>query len=238
MSQPTVSVVIPVYNGERYLGEAIESVVVQRGATLEVMVIDDGSTDASAALAGSFGPPVRCRQIPHCGIGGARNAGLRGGHSEFVAFLDADDLWTPNALAELLPALLGSDYDLVFGHARQFVSPELELPTPTPSRYGGELEPGYAAGGALIRRDALNRVGPFHEGLRSGEFIDWMARARELGLRETLIPAHVLSRRIHGSNHGVRRVDARTDYARVMKWALDRRRAAPTEDPEKPGAER
>lgn len=237
MSRSTVSVVIPVYNGERYLGEAIESVLVQGAAAVEVVVVDDGSTDGSAALARSFGPPVRCRQIPHSGIAGARNAGLRDSRSELVALLDADDIWAPTALAELLPALQGRDHDLVFGHVRQFVSPELEPTTPS-SRYQGELEPAYGASGVLIRRAAFARVGPFHEGLSSGEFIDWMARARELGLREKLIPAHVVSRRIHSSNHGVRRIDARTDYARVLKWALDRRRAAATGNPEKPATDR
>jgi hypothetical protein len=68
-------------------------------------------------------------------------------------------------------------------------------------------------------------VGPFREDLVSGEFIDWMARARELSLHETVLDDHVLWRRIHSSNHGLVRADARKDYARVLKWALDRRRA-------------
>jgi glycosyltransferase involved in cell wall biosynthesis len=235
MNAPTVTVIIPVYNGERYLGEAIESVQAQRGATAEVLVVDDGSTDGSAAVAGSFAPGVDYRQIAHSGIAGARNAGLRDCRSEFVSVLDADDVWMPTALAQLLAALHGTGIDVAFGHVRQFVSPELVLDDQRSKRYCEKLEPGYLNGGALIRREAFSRVGLFREDLRTGEFIDWMARARELGVRETLIAAHVLSRRIHRSNHGALNVAARTDYARVLKSALDRRRAAVADDPQ-PGS--
>jgi glycosyltransferase involved in cell wall biosynthesis len=226
MSRPRISVVIPVHNGERYLAAAIDSALAQR--PFEVIVADDGSTDSSVGVAQSYGPPVHA--LPHqprTGIAATRNRGVAACSGEFVAFLDADDLWTADAVAGPLAAFAAdSGLQLVFGHVEQFISPDLDEASAKGLRFLRSLQPGYLAGAVLIRRDALVRVGPFREDLVTGDFLDWMARARDLGLRETLVPEHVLWRRIHGANHGLLRADARSDYARVLKSALDRRRAA------------
>lgn len=95
---PRVSVVIPAYNAERTVGQAIESVLAQREPDLQVTVIDDGSSDATAAVAASYGPPVECVRTENCGVSQARNEGIRRARGEFVALLDADDLWEPDKL--------------------------------------------------------------------------------------------------------------------------------------------
>jgi hypothetical protein len=77
----------------------------------------------------------------------------------------------------------------------------------------------------LIRRETIERVGPFREDLRVGEFVDWMARARERQLRDAVLDETVLLRRLHGSNQGIRQRAARIDFARVARDALERRRA-------------
>jgi glycosyltransferase involved in cell wall biosynthesis len=226
MSEPRVSVVIVVHNGERYLAAAIESVLKQRQAGFELIVIDDCSTDASLAISRRFEPPVRCISRKRGGIGAARNAGLAASSGEYLAFLDADDLWTPTALAARLKAFAGDpELDIVFGHVREFISPDLDMRTAERLGCRPGLEPGYLLGATLIRRDVFERVGSFRQDLATGEFVDWIARAHERGVRERLVGDHVLWRRLHGSNNGVVRADARTDYARVLKRALDRRRA-------------
>lgn len=225
MSAGGVSVVVPVRDGERYLGAAIESALAQRPS--EVIVVDDGSRDGSAALARGFGEPVRVVSQPARGIAAARNRGVAESAGEYVAFLDADDRWTPDAItAQLRAFAYDEQLELVFGHVREFISPELDEHQASQMTSREALEPGYLVGAVLIRSATLARVGSFNEQLVTGDFVDWMTRAHELGVREALIPEHVLWRRVHTSNHGRLHADARADYARLLKWALDRRRRA------------
>jgi glycosyltransferase involved in cell wall biosynthesis len=232
MSEPCVSVVIAVHNGERYLADAIQSVLRHRPAVYELIVVDDCSTDASLDIAQRFGPPVRCISRHRGGVGASRNTGVAAGSADYIAFLDADDLWTTMALAGRLRAFADSpELGLVFGHVREFTSPDLDKEASARLVCRRGLNPAHLAGGALIHRRVFERVGPFREDLLAGEFIDWIARAREHGVHEALVGDHVLWRRLHGSNLGLARADSRTEYARLLKWALDRRRAGYAEKP-------
>lgn len=226
MSGPPVSVVIPVFDAERYLAEAIESVLGQTRPPREVIVVDDGSTDASLAVARRFEPAVRCLAQEHRGIGAARNAGLSAATGALLAFQDADDVWRPDKLARQVDALLAEpEADLAWGLVEEFVSPEL----PEDVQQGLRCRPGPLAaqipGALLVRRSAFDRVGPFDPAWRVGEFLDWYARALDLGLREVVVRHLVLRRRIHGANHGIRARQDLSDYARILKGSLDRRRA-------------
>jgi glycosyltransferase involved in cell wall biosynthesis len=98
MSEPSVSAVIPVHNGERFLGDAIASVLSQRREVLECIVIDDGSTDGTAEVAASFSERVRYVGEPQAGVSAARNRGAELAAGELVAFLDHDDTWLPGKL--------------------------------------------------------------------------------------------------------------------------------------------
>jgi len=107
MGQPQVSVVIPVWNGERYLKQAIESILAQDFADFELIVVDDGSTDGSARIAGNFAgdPRVKVLTQANGGVVAARNVGLNAARAEFVAFLDADDIAKPTRLSKQLTYL-------------------------------------------------------------------------------------------------------------------------------------
>jgi glycosyltransferase involved in cell wall biosynthesis len=104
--QPRISVVIPCFNGEKYIRETIRSVLQQSLAPIEILVIDDGSKDRSAAFAASFGPPVRVLRQSNRGQAAARNVGIRAAEGDWIAFLDADDLWHPTKLERQATALL------------------------------------------------------------------------------------------------------------------------------------
>src|SRR5437867_2556724 len=96
---PCVSVVIPVYNGERYLADAIQSVLDQTYENFEVIVVDDGSTDESAAVAKRFGEAIRYVHQANGGVSKARNTGIAEARGVYLAFLDQDDLWLPDKLS-------------------------------------------------------------------------------------------------------------------------------------------
>jgi glycosyltransferase involved in cell wall biosynthesis len=221
-----ISVIVPVFNGEPYLRACIESILGQSGVLLELIVVDDGSTDGTAQIACSYGDQLRYVWQANAGQVSALNTGISLTSGAYLAFLDADDVWTPGKLARQL-AVLDSDpaIDAVFGYVEQFFSPDFDGETGQFAVPTGPL-PGYVPGAMLIRRSAFDRVGAFDCRWRAGEFLDWFLRAQEAGLRTALLPGTVLRRRIHGRNHGLVRRESTADFTRILKSALDRRRMA------------
>lgn len=215
---------IPVYNSERYLAEAIESVLAQTYRPIEIIVVDDGSTDGSADIAKRFSPSVRYCFQPHSGLSAARNRGLDLAQGSFFAFLDADDLWVKDKLMRQMAVFDSNpNLDIVFGHIEQFHSPGLDEVNKE-IRYPAKIMPGYSAGTMLIRRDAFLRVGPFEARWKVGQFVDWYLRAVEKGLRSFMLPDVVMKRRLHATNMGILERESQTDYVRILKASLDRRR--------------
>lgn len=220
-----ISVIIPVYNGAAYLAEALQSVAAQTHPPDEVIVVDDGSSDASAAIARGFAPPVACIQIAHAGGAAARNQGIAGAAGDWLAFLDADDLWTAEKL-QLQAAVLKSEAEVdgVLGMVESFLSPELDDEQRRRLSVPAAVQTGYLIGALLVRKTSFLRVGYFDPTLRSGEFIDWWSRATQQGLNFKVLPQVVLRRRLHGQNHTLQHRETLQDFARVARAALERRR--------------
>lgn len=114
-SVPLVSVVVPAFEAAAYIGDAIESVIRQDWPAVEIIVVDDGSTDGTADVARSLGNGVRVISQPNSGVSAARNAGIAAAAGAFVAFLDADDVWLPDKLSRQLPALIAKT-ELIFSY--------------------------------------------------------------------------------------------------------------------------
>jgi glycosyltransferase involved in cell wall biosynthesis len=226
---------IGAYNAAPYLGEAIESALSQDYEPIELIVVDDGSTDETADVARSFAQ-AKVIQQENGGNGAARNLAVANASGELYAFLDADDRFTPGKLSRQKAALdADPDLDMVFGHVREFFSPELDEETcaslrpPAP----GPM-PWTAPNLMLIRRGSFERVGPFSTAVRVGVTVDWFARAQEAGLRHTILPEVVLERRLHTQNNGLRERASRSQYLDVIRQAMERRRAAEAAQAEEP----
>jgi glycosyltransferase involved in cell wall biosynthesis len=219
-----ISVIIPVYNGERYLAAAVESVIRQSHAPLEILIIDDGSTDGTGQLVHGFAGPIRYVYQENQGPAAARNLGVTLARGELIAFLDADDLWLPEKL-ERQAALLFTNpaIDMVFGQVEQFSSPDL----PEDFSYiAHQSQDGLHIGAMLIRRTAFAQVGPFATHYQAGEFIDWYARAMSVGLTQQMLAEVVMRRRLHGNNMMIRQKSATASYTQILKAALRRRRTS------------
>lgn len=221
---PKTSVIIPCRNGQAYLAEAITSVLRQSRGPVEIIVVDDGSTDESAAIAQSFTEVVYVRQDP-AGVAAALNHGVRTASGTFVAFLSADDIWKADKLARQAAALAGSANRLVFGHMQHFISPEISpeearvlVAPPAPM-------PAYSAGTLFTRLSTFRAVGPLEESFTVGEFVDWYGRAKDSRLEIVMLDDVVSMRRVHPSNHSTQTLKKRS-YAPVLKALLDRRRTA------------
>jgi glycosyltransferase involved in cell wall biosynthesis len=214
-AEPVVSAVLAVRDGELHLREAVDSVLAQDHPRVELIVVDDGSADASARIAESYGASVRVVSTPPVGIGGGRNRGVDEASGELIAFIDADDRWPVDRLSVQLEAMRRHPSpDLVFGHAVRF-----------PDRHA-VAEPARMATTMLVPRRVFDRVGRFSTEWTLGEFMDWLLRARELGLSEVMVPELVLHRRAHAHNHTRRHRHAFGDYARILQASLERRREA------------
>ena len=224
--EPMISVIIPVFNGEKYLAQAIESVLAQEGFNFDIIVVDDGSTDNTAKIAENFGSLVRYHYQENSGPGATRNQGIKMANGDFFAFLDADDLWTADKMKHQWTSFEEDPrLDMAFGHIRQFYTPELSQAEKDRIRIPVEIMPGHHAGTMLIKKESFLRTGLFKEELRVGEFIDWYARAAELNLKSIMLPDVLMKRRIHRTNLGTYLRDQRSGYVHVLKAALDRRRA-------------
>lgn len=203
-----ISVVIPNYNHAHFLGDALRSVLQQSYTQIEVIVVDDGSTDQSVAVAAAF-DDARLRYIrqPNRGLSAARNTGILAAQGEYIALLDADDFWAPTYLTCVHAALVANPTWGAVHTGMRFVNSQGEgLPQPNTATVpadqmyerliDGEF---FAPSAVLVRRACFREVGLFDEALRASEDWEmWLRVARHYhfgGIGEAL-----LNYRVHGNN--------------------------------------
>ncbi len=186
MNRPGVSVVIPAYNYAHFLPCAIDSVLAQTYDLVEVIVVDDGSTDNTREVVAGYGDRVRYIYQTNAGLSAARNTGIRASTHDFLGFLDADDYWRPNFVAramELFSQLPGDHAVIAF--QSQFVDEQgRELPKKsfaevtrgTLNHRHVLLKNRFAADAVVVKKAALLAVGFYDEKLRSSEDRDMWVR--------------------------------------------------------------
>jgi glycosyltransferase involved in cell wall biosynthesis len=220
MTSPPVSVIIPFADYERHLDAAVRSVLGQTYAPVELILVDDGSTDRSAALAQAYVPPARYVRRENGGAGAARNTGIAHASTEFLAFCDVDDVWLPAKLErQMAPLLQDPTLDVVFTGVTEFWAAGAAWP---PRRSPRQNVPGALPSAMLVRRAAFERVGPFAEGLRVGEWAEWYTRMREAGLREAWLPEVLVARGLHERNHSFLQGAARIEYCAILRAHVHR----------------
>lgn len=221
-----VSVVIPAYNAERYVAEAIESVLAQTRPADEIVVVDDGSTDRTPAILDRLKPRILVVRQENSGPAAALNTAISRATGDHLAFNDADDLWVPEKLARQC-ALMSERpaIDAVFGAVRQFTSPDWRHEAPALEPFQQEQR-GVCKAAMLIRRSSFNRIGPFDESFRIVDFVGWYGRAVLQSLRIHMLPEVLVLRRIHADNMGrAQRGAERSETLLALKHMLDIRRA-------------
>ncbi len=219
-TESAVSIIIPVYNGASFLAEAVASLSGQNPPPGEIVVVDDGSTDATAAVAETLGSTIRYAYQANQGPAAARNHGLRLAGGRIIGFLDVDDLWQPDGMAALWNRL---HEDGELGIVKGLTQVLQSVP-------GGGFRPRggpflfWNLGGTLFRREVFSSVGPFDEGLRFAEDIDWFLRARDAGVGFEVLDQVTQCHRRHGGNITEGRTPGELNILRVVKASLDRRR--------------
>jgi len=219
------SVILPVYNCESYIKDAIESILDQTYKNFELIVVDDGSTDNSFKIIERFrASPIKIIRQENLGASVARNSGVKIARGEYFAFLDSDDLWVRNKLELQMEQILQPGAtDMIFGHVKEFSGNNPSL-TNAPMADATSLR-GFGAISILISRGNFMRVGLFNPTFTVGEFIDWYARAKNQKLTEVMLPEILAYRRIHAGNRDRLERHNVNQYASVLKAALDRKRS-------------
>lgn len=232
MSRPLVSVIVPVYNAERYLAEALESLFAQTYRPVEIIAVDDGSTDGSADLLTEYSDRIVTLRQPNAGPAAARNAGLARAQGEFISFQDADDRLHPrklerqvaqleaHPLLELSVCLVENFWD---GDPAEEAARLAERQLP-------KLFRGVVMQAVLARRSLFERIGGFNEAMRFCEDTDWYLRAAEAKVYGYWLEEVLVHRRVHDGNMTREFPPVRTaTLAHVFKASIDRirqRRAA------------
>lgn len=222
-----VSCIVPVFNGARFVGEAIDSILRQSWPDLEVVVVDDGSTDATPDVLAGYGTRIRSLRQDNAGPAAARNLGLEESRGEFVAFLDADDIWVDDKLASQIALLRERpDVDLCSGHLKSFWIPELDHERERFENHPYHREQAMLSPCTLLtRRRIFEALGGFDPSLRTGEDTDWFIRYMRAGYRIETVPRLLLHRRQHTSNLTRESRPGREGVLDLIKRALDRDRA-------------
>jgi len=198
---PLVSVILPVYNGQQFLAEALDSVLAQTYPQMEVLVMDDGSSDNSSSIATQY-LTIVYHKLAHQGVAAARNAGVRLSTGDILAFIDQDDLWTPDKTAEQVEYLQKhTEVDVVSCHTEFFLDGIASKPDWL--REARFQKPGknFTLGSSLIRRSVLESVGLFDTVYKSASDHDWFVRALDAGNQIGHMEATFLKRRLHQGNH-------------------------------------
>ncbi len=228
---PKVSVVMPVYNGERFLRESLDSVFAQTFQDFEVLCVDDGSTDNSAAVFVQYGVRIRGLRPKNAGQSAARNAGVILAKGQYIAFLDQDDLWYPSKLLRQLAAieansrvvLVHCDFDRIDEKGRMVqeragtIERASALASPMGQLIGEAL---IFPSAMLIRREGFARSGGFHAELQGFEDFDLIARLKQQG-EFVMVEERGMAYRLHGQGFtragGLHIIRSRERFLRRME---------------------
>ncbi len=218
-----VSCVIPVFNGERYLAAAIASALAQTSSLLEIIVVDDGSTDATRRVAENCGALVSYVHQENAGPSSARNRGISRASGDFVALLDADDLWRPHKIAlqtarfDAQPALAISS-----GHMCNFASPDTAVQLPLGSAPEANLSSSFMA-----RRSLFDEIGLLDVSLRHRDLHEFVLRATDTGHVVEALPEVLVDRRVHDANMSHNRnAEGELELLAIARARIARRRSS------------
>lgn len=220
---PLVSVIVPAYNAEKFLGAALQSIFEQDYPATEVIVVDDGSTDRTRDTALRF-PSAFVLHQANGGAGSARNTGLDASSGELLTFLDADDVMLPGKISAQVTYLADNPQVGCVLTAQDIFVHEGVKPPPWVKRTLESPHRDYPPMSAMVRRSVYEMIGGFLQATAPGEDLDWLVRMRHAGVKIATISRPFVQRRIHGGNLTMDQDSMVTAMFKVFRSQADRRR--------------
>jgi glycosyltransferase involved in cell wall biosynthesis len=192
--EPLISVIVAVYNTEKYITEALDSLFAQGYKNLEVIVVNDGSTDNTLKLLKEYSQIIKIISQENKGQSAARNVGIKCAKGSIIGFLDADDLWPEDHISLSLKYIIDSDYDYVYGQTCHFRVVDNKKETKEPTFLV------MSVSAYLYKAKVFDVVGLFDEGMRTGEDLDWTIRLAESSCKGMKIDNTMYLYRRHETN--------------------------------------
>lgn len=224
MSEPLVTVIVPVHNGAPYLQETLQSIYAQTYSPIEIIAVNHGSTDGSGNIL-SKQHAIRVIDQPHLGNAYARNTGIKEANGSYLAFIDQDDLWHSEKVHRQMDALL-QDPKLLFtiSHFLSFLSPGSSLPSWTRPETFTIGKPDYSPSSLVARKEAFAINGLFQENLKIASDVDWFFLANDNGLPMKVIPEVLHRRRVHDRNQSQSAAPLKKEMLNVIRNSIKRKR--------------
>ena len=220
-----VSVIVPVYNGARFVADAIATIDSQNYTPLEIIVVDDGSTDETQQVVAGYSDRVQYFYQKNQGPAAARNRGLSVARGEYIAFLDVDDQWPCDKLQRQIEAFVAQpQLEIVNGYVQML---QLTENTDKPATFQPRYPPvvSFNLGSALFRRRVFDQVGLFDSSQIHSEDVDWFTKARELQVPMAVLETVTLLYRKHETNLTHDRQENIKAFMQVLHKSIQRRKA-------------
>ncbi|MCG8314450.1 MAG: glycosyltransferase family 2 protein [Pseudomonadales bacterium] len=212
-----VSAVIPAYNYAKFVAEAVDSILEQSYSPIEIIVVDDGSTDNTAEVLAGYGDKINYIHQKNGGLSAARNTGIKAAKGEYIAFLDADDIWHPEKIEKQLRLAEDTGNEIVLCTS----DPE-DRPYATVDFDACFFHPSGLGSNALIKRYRFDEIGLFDTQLKAVEDREMMLRLTKNGTVASLLHGEYCNIRVHGENMSGEPVSMESNYqnalAKIYTW--------------------
>jgi glycosyltransferase involved in cell wall biosynthesis len=223
MERPLVSVIVPVYNGESYLGAALESIFAQDYRPFEVIVVDGQSVDNTASIAKSYKQARYILQTDQ-GISNAYNIGIDASMGEFVSFLSHDDLWTPDKLTVQINYLMDHpEIEYSIAMVKFFLEPGCSIPPGFRKELFENDHVGQIMETLVAPKSLFQKIGKFDPDLTTAEDVDWFARANDSKIPMAVISRVLLYKRIHNKNISLNDPANNQNLLKALKRSIHRK---------------
>jgi len=222
MEDPLVSVVIAAFNGEKYISEAIGSALKQNYEPMEIIVVDDGSTDATNDIVKRFHDVILITQTNQ-GNAVARNRGIQESRGKYIAFLDQDDYWVPEKISLQVQCLKPHvSAALCLCLQRSILEDKSNLPSWVNKLAHNQTA--YVPSAWLVDRKAFEVVGLFDPKFPHGSDSDWLFRAKDRGIQTFTVPRTLLCKRLHTENLSYHGLDMKSEMLKLVRDSVHRKK--------------
>jgi glycosyltransferase involved in cell wall biosynthesis len=199
-ANPLVTIIIPVYNREKYVADALNSLLNDDYQPKEIVVVDDGSTDKTAEILSKY-EGINYHYQEHQGVSVARNTGLNLSHGRYITFLDSDDIWMPGRLEYSVNFFQSHpEVDYLLGKQETFLEDGFLKPIHIKQSWLDFPQESSGTGVLMTKKTCFDKVGFFNTDFRSSEDKEWLLRASEAKLQMARIPLIMVKQRLHGQN--------------------------------------